>query len=119
MKTILIVSLLMVSTGCTVQSLNLGKGTDNSVISAGAVTARVTILDQGDMPVEGATVTGIWSGAVSGTSSAKTNLYGIATLVAPDSSKKGTYTVRVTGVSKGNQVYDGTRDVVTRASVQR
>ena len=68
--------------------------------------ADVLILDQSGSPVQDASVSGDWSGIVSGSSSASTDAQGVATLNSPKTKSSGTITVTVTNVAKSGLSYD-------------
>jgi PKD repeat protein len=79
-------------------------------------TAVVTILNGSANPVAGATVTGNWSGAVSGTSSGTTDSTGKVTLVSKRYKKANDVTFTVTNVSKAGMTYDPAKNAVSKAS---
>jgi hypothetical protein len=67
--------------------------------------------------VSGATVTGNWSGIVSGTGSATTDANGIATLKSPKTKNSGDITFTVTGVVKDGWTYDQSANKVNSGSI--
>ena len=67
-------------------------------------------------PVVGAFVTGVWSGIVSGTSTASTGSDGVAILESPKTPRSGTYNFTVTNVTADGLVYDYTKNVETTDS---
>ncbi|MDQ3160905.1 MAG: Ig-like domain-containing protein, partial [Pseudomonadota bacterium] len=75
--------------------------------------ASVAITDAAGMPVAGATVSGRWSGALSGSFDAVTNSAGLATMptLSTRSSKSVTFTV--TAVSRSGYVHDAALDQQT------
>lgn len=75
--------------------------------------ALVTVTDLQGNPVAGATVTGQWTGRVSGSPSAVTNADGVAQLISNKTNKAGPVTFTVTGVSAGGYVYDPSQNLVT------
>jgi hypothetical protein len=91
----------------SVQSVTVtGKRTSGSKTTA---TAQVTIVDANGAPVSGATVSGNWSGAYTGSGTATTNSSGVATITTP-SSKTGanaTYTFTTSSVSASGMTWDG------------
>ena len=70
--------------------------------------ATIKVLDENGQPVNDATVTVRWTGAVTGTSSTGEDQNGIATFTS-SSARRGyyplTFTVRVTGVTASGYVY--------------
>lgn len=80
-------------------------------------TANVTITDVNGKAISGATVSGAWSGVVSGTASAATSSRGIAKLVSPSTRSRGTFTFAVTGVSLSGSSYDATKNKQRSASI--
>jgi len=89
-----------------------------STRSARAI-ANVKVLDSGDRPVSGATVTGRWSGLVTGTGSAQTTSTGVASLSSPNTKSKGTFTFTVTGVSLPGYSYQSGLNTETSDSIAR
>jgi C1A family cysteine protease/PKD repeat protein len=93
------------------------------VMSTGAVkggttaTAVVTIKNGSGNLASGATVTGSWSGVVTGTASSKTVADGKATFVSKKTLKKGIATFTVTGVSLPGYTYNSGLKATTSASV--
>jgi PKD repeat protein len=79
--------------------------------------ATVTIRDSSGNLVPGATVTGSWSGAVSGTASGITGSNGQITFKSPNSKRSGTFTFTVNSVSKTGFVYQPASNVMTSNSV--
>lgn len=80
-------------------------------------TAKVKITDLNNNAISGATVTGQWSGVVTGTSSGTTDTTGTATHTSSRFKRSGTLTYQVTGVSKTGYTYDASKNVVTQVSV--
>jgi C1A family cysteine protease len=80
-------------------------------------SAVVTINDVPGNPVSGATVTGKWTGVVTGAASLKTDIYGKATFVSKKTIKKGTATFTVTGVSLPGYTYNSGANIKTSDSV--
>lgn len=81
--------------------------------------AVVTVRDADGRPVSGATVSGTWSGIVSGSTSAVTDGSGAATLQSPNSKKGGTFVFTVTGVSQSGHVYKADLNTETSDSITR
>jgi PKD repeat protein len=90
-------------------------------LSSGAAQARatVTVLNANGQQVSGATVTGNWSGIVSGTSSRTTDSAGKATLTSASTQKTGTLTFTVTGVTAAGFTYDAAVNIETTDSITR
>jgi PKD repeat protein len=92
----------------------------SKVVEKSGTTARtkVTVVDASGAPCSGATVTGQWSGVVSGSASGTTAADGAVSLNSPRTKKVGTFTFTVTGIVKSGFEYDPTANVVTKASIQ-
>jgi len=69
-------------------------------------TATVTIIDEDGHPVSNATVSGSWSGLVSGSASGITGSNGSVTLTSPKSKQSGIFTFTITNVSSSGFIYD-------------
>jgi hypothetical protein len=78
--------------------------------------ATVTITDTAGNPISGATVSGSFSGAVSGSATAMTDANGNAVLSSRRSKKNGTVTFTVTNVTKSGATYDATQNLQTSAT---
>jgi PKD repeat protein len=87
-----------------------------SVKGGKTAKAVVTIKNGSGSLMSGATVTGSWSGAVTGTSSVKT-VNGIATFVSKKTTKKGLATFTVTGVTATGYTYNSGMNNETSDSV--
>lgn len=87
-----------------------------SVTGGKQVKATVKITDPSNVAVAGATVTGNFSGAITGAGSATTDASGNA-LILSKKFKKGTVTFTVTGVSKSGYVYASGQNLVTSATI--
>ncbi len=81
--------------------------------------AKVTVRDKAGQPVTGATVTGTWSGLVSGAGSAITASSGVASLTSPSTKSRGTFTFTVTGVALSGYSYQPLLNVETADSIIR
>ena len=81
--------------------------------------ASVTVRDGTGAPMSGATVTGRWSGATSGSASVKTNAAGVASFrSARIRASTGTrFTFTVTGISLAGHAYDAASNVETSDSI--
>jgi PKD repeat protein len=80
-------------------------------------TAAVIITDASGKALRGATVSGTWSGAVSGTGSATTDRNGQAKLTSPSTKSRGTFTFTVTGVSLSGYTYNAAQNKLSSASI--
>ncbi|RFC49292.1 MAG: PKD repeat-containing protein [Verrucomicrobia bacterium] len=80
-------------------------------------TATVTVRDQTGATKSGATVTGTWSGAVSGTVSKSTDRQGNASLTSPRTRNTGRFTFTVTGITLSGFTYAPTRNTETSDSI--
>ena len=81
--------------------------------------AKVTIKDHDGKPVTNATVTGTWSGLVSGTVSGKTNSSGVVQFYSSSSRYRGTYTFKVTNVTLTGYNYNASKNTETTDSISR
>jgi PKD repeat protein len=88
-----------------------------SVRNGKSVTASIRIVDSNGLPVPGAAVTGVWTGAVSGTTSAVTGADGVALATSKSSKKSGAATFTVTRVSKTGYTYDPSQNLMSKASI--
>jgi hypothetical protein len=79
--------------------------------------ATVSIKDGNGVDVEGATVHGEWSGAVSNTVSGVTGPNGTVTLQSPRKKNGGTFTFTVTDVVQSGYIYLPSADVETTDSI--
>lgn len=75
--------------------------------------ATVWIKNDSGSDVSGATVTGEWSGSVSGTSSDTTGLDGKVTLQSSKNKNGGTFTFCVTDVVASGYIYDSSMNIET------
>jgi len=81
-------------------------------------TATVTIVDADDNPVEGATVSGHWSGLTSDTDSGLTDINGRVALESdPVKNADGTFTFTVDDVVLSGWTYDPTANAETSDSI--
>jgi PKD repeat protein len=81
--------------------------------------AAVTIKGIDGQVKSGATVSGVWSGVVSGSSSAITASTGTATLTSPRSKRSGTFTFTVTGVTLSGGTYTPSLNTTSSGTVTR
>lgn len=83
-------------------------------------TAAVRVVDGNGVAVSGATVSGRWSGLVTGTVTATTGTNGVATFTSPNTrATVGTFTFSVTGISRTNSSYASGANVETSDSIAR
>lgn len=75
--------------------------------------ATVWIKSESGADVSGATVTGQWTGAVSGTSTGTTGADGKVTLKSPSKKNGGTFNFCVTGASAVAYIYDPSMNIET------
>lgn len=68
-------------------------------------TAQVAVRDGSGNPVPGATVNGVWSGAVSGTDSALTSSSGVASMKSGRSKAAGPFIFTVSGIALAGYQY--------------
>jgi len=79
--------------------------------------AQVFVVDQYGSAYPGATVTGTWSGKVTGTSSGTTGANGSVTLASSNSKNIGAYTFTVTKITATSATYSAASNVVTSATI--
>ena len=82
-------------------------------------TATVLVVDANGVPVSGVTVSGTWSGVVSGSASGTTDSLGAVTLASPKTRSSGTFTFTVGNLSKTGWDYDPTANAETSDSIIR
>jgi len=82
-------------------------------------TAKVTIVDQNGAVKSGATVSGNWSGVVSGSGSATTGSTGVASITSPKTTASGTFTFTVVSVSLNGYTYDSSANAVSSGSTTK
>jgi PKD repeat protein len=81
----------------------------------GNATAVVNVLDGNNKVVPGATVTGTWSGPVTGTFSGTTDTSGNARFTSGNLKKGTTVTFTVNSVSKGGYTYDVSHSITRKS----
>lgn len=79
--------------------------------------ANVHVKDANGLNVSGASVSGTWSGSVSGSSTGTTGTDGIVSLSSPSNKNGGTFTFTVTDVSADGTSYDSGLNVETSDSI--
>jgi protein phosphatase methylesterase 1 len=94
----------------TMAKVNAGSGRYNA-------TASVLVRDQNGNPVSGATVTGNWSNAVTGTVSGTTAANGRVTLTSATKKNGGTFTFCVSGITASGATYSSASNVETCDSI--
>jgi PKD repeat protein len=97
-----------------VESIGMSAQTTNQ---SQQVKATVNIGDVSDQPVADATVTGRWSGLVSGTASGLTDANGNVSFLSPAVQGTGSVTFTVTQVSAAAYTYDATLNKETQNSI--
>jgi PKD repeat protein len=80
------------------------------------VRAVVRITTTTGAAVSGASVTGTWSGIISGTTTGTSDTNGYVTL-SKSTKRTGSVTFRVSTVTKSGATYDATKNLVTQASI--
>ena len=81
--------------------------------------AVITVVDANGQAVSGATVTGGWSGIISGSASGTTGSAGSVTLSTSSLKKSGTLTFTVTSITAAGFTYDAGANVETADSIIR
>jgi PKD repeat protein len=91
------------------------------VVKRGAAQgkATVTVVNSNGEAVSGATVSGTWSGIVSGSASGTTGTTGSVALTSPSTKKTGTLTFTVTNVAGSGYIYSAATNVETADSITR
>jgi PKD repeat protein len=80
-------------------------------------TAAVTVKNQNGSVIQGATVTGQWSGLTTGTVTKNTSRSGTASLTSARTKSRGTFTFTVTGITLSGYTYAPANNVETTDSV--
>ena len=96
-------------------------------IAMGLVTARngsyaqakVTVRDAAGNLVPGVTVTGTWSGIVSGAGSALSDAAGVATTSSQASKKSGSFKYTITGMAAPGYAYDASLNRMTSNAITK
>jgi PKD repeat protein len=99
-----------------VSSVNMTATSNKAGITA---KAAVTIMGIDGQVKSGATVTGTWSGVVSGTASATTGSTGTASLTSPRSKRSGSFTFTVTGVTLSGGTYTPSLNKANSGTITR
>ncbi len=79
--------------------------------------ATLVVRDVNGKVVPNATLTGRWSGLVSGTASGVTNTNGSVGINSPRSKRRGTYTFTVQSITANGFTYDASKNVLTSKSI--
>lgn len=87
--------------------------------SSAQANATVSVLDANGKAIVGATVTGTWSGVVSGSSSGVTGTGGTVKLSSPSTKKSGIFTFTITGVAFSGYAYKSSDNMETSDSITR
>jgi hypothetical protein len=82
-----------------------------------SATASIRIVDAQGRVVPNATVTGSWSGTVSGNASGLTSSTGTASIKSPTTKTRGTMTFTVKSITANGFTYDSTKNVMTSRSI--
>lgn len=98
----------------SVASITMSNLSTKRVRRAGAL---VRVLDTTGKPVANATVSGAWSGVVTGTATVSTDSQGFASFTSPNSKKSGTYVFTVRSISSTGYVYDANGNAMTSNSI--
>lgn len=85
----------------------------------GRAIARVKVVDANGQPVPAVSVSGAWSGLVTGSGTAVTNGKGIATFSSPVTTASGTFVFTVNGATLGGWTYDAAANAETSDSITR
>ncbi|MCZ6800753.1 MAG: T9SS type A sorting domain-containing protein [Nitrospirae bacterium] len=103
--------------GGTMHVENIKMSTEPANGNRWKAVADVLIHDDQGQPVDGARVSGSWSGLVSGSSTATTGPNGVATLKSPKTKKIGEIVFEVTIVTKDGVTYDPSANEETSGSI--
>ena len=110
-------------TATTTQPKIYASAIDMSLVSAnrvqGYAQAKVTVKDAAGNVIPNATVSGSWSGIVTGTASGVTASTGAATLNSPNTKTNGTMKFSITGITASGYTYDATLNTMTTNSITR
>ena len=105
-----------------VQNMAVGNIAMSYAVSGGRnarATAEVKVWNSAGQIIPGATVSGTWSGIVSGGASAVGGSNGIAVLQSPNTKNRGTFAFTVTGITLANYTYAPGSNVETSDSITR
>lgn len=116
------------ATGTTSKSVTVSSGSTTMYVYDIAMTGKkvgtnryaiavVTIRDTAGNPVNGATVSGAWSGATTGSVSGTTGTNGTVSFQSASIKKSGTFIFTVTNVTKSGFTYNPSLNIETSDSV--
>jgi hypothetical protein len=100
-----------------VSNIAMSLGTKTGGYARGRAT--VTVLNANGQVVPGAKVLGTWSGLVTGTASGTTNTSGKVSLDSAWTTKSGTFTFTVTGITASGYSYNSAANTETAESIIR
>lgn len=81
--------------------------------------ARVAVMDASGRFIPGATVSGTWSGIVSGASAVVSSASGVALVNSPATNKSGTFKYMVTGISAPGYAYTAGNNLITSNAITK
>lgn len=84
-----------------------------------SAVAAVKVVDGQGRGVPGASVSGAWSGLVTGTGTVVTDAFGLATFTSPSSKRTGSFTFTVRGVTLNGYAYQPATNTETSDSIMR
>ena len=99
--------------------MRVGSITMALVSSSAGTSARATVkvLNASGQPVQGATVSGNWTGLVKASGTATTDANGNAVLTSRAVKKKGTFTITITNVTRSGSTYNAGANAETTKSI--
>jgi PKD repeat protein len=110
-------------TATTTQPKIYASAIDMTLVAAnrvqGYAQAKVTVKDAAGNLIPNATVSGSWSGIVTGTASGVTGSTGVATLNSANTKTSGTMKFTVTGITASGYTYDATLNTMSTNSITR
>ena len=101
----------------SVGSINMSLGVNRNGYAR--ASAAVSVRDESGNLLPGATVSGRWSGVVSGTGSATSGSNGVASLQSPRTQSGGTFVFTITGVSLSGYSYQSSQNGESSDSITR
>lgn len=90
-----------------------------SVRNGSYAQAKVTVRDTAGNVVPGVTVSGTWSGIVSGARSAVTNAAGVATTDSPSTKRSGSFKYTITAMTAPGYAYDASLNRMTSNAITK
>ena len=110
-------------TATTTQPKIYASAIDMSLVASnriqGYAQAKVTVKDAAGNLIPNATVTGSWSGIVTGSASGVTASTGVAALNSANTKNNGTMKFTITGITASGYTYDATLNTMTTNSITR